>query len=399
MHLGRRVTEIDRREQRVRLDDGTMLPYDALLLATGSRPRTPAAPGAELARRALPAHHRRCRPHPRRRAPPAGAWSSSAAATSVSKSPPPRASSACEVTVLEMAERVMNRVTCAEGVRVLRERARAPRRAHPLQRERSARSPAMPRSGRVRAVLTEDGAEHPADVVIVGVGVVPADELATAAGLECDNGIVVDEHCRTSRSGDLRRRRLRQSSRVRTTAGACAWSRSTTPSSRARRAALNLLGTADGARQGALVLVGSVRPEAHHRRHLARLRHGGPARHAGGAQLQRLLPARRRTHRHRHRQQPQGPDGGAQAHRRARAAEPRQARRSRASRSRTRCEGRSAFSAARPADPWRRPADPGCASTSATSPSLSARTVVSIFMASSVSSTSPRATFAPDAPP
>jgi 3-phenylpropionate/trans-cinnamate dioxygenase ferredoxin reductase subunit len=47
-------------------------------------------------------------------------------------------------------------------------------------------------------VLTEEGAEYPADIVIVAVGVAPADELATSAGLECDNGIVVDQHCRTS---------------------------------------------------------------------------------------------------------------------------------------------------------------------------------------------------------
>jgi 3-phenylpropionate/trans-cinnamate dioxygenase ferredoxin reductase subunit len=50
----------------------------------------------------------------------------------------------------------------------------------------------------VRAVLTEDGAEHPASLVIVAVGVAPADELAAGAGLECSNGIVVDEHCRTA---------------------------------------------------------------------------------------------------------------------------------------------------------------------------------------------------------
>src|SRR5256885_8868489 len=40
--LGRRVSEILRREQRVRLDDNTLVAYDALLLATGSRPRSPA---------------------------------------------------------------------------------------------------------------------------------------------------------------------------------------------------------------------------------------------------------------------------------------------------------------------------------------------------------------------
>jgi len=55
-----------------------------------------------------------------------------------------------------------------------------------------------PRSGRVRSVLTESGAEYPADLVIAGVGVVPADELAKAAGLECENGVVTDVHCRTA---------------------------------------------------------------------------------------------------------------------------------------------------------------------------------------------------------
>jgi len=51
---------------------------------------------------------------------------------------------------------------------------------------------------RVRAVICEDGSAHEADVVLVGIGVSACDELAEAAGLECANGIVVDQHCRTS---------------------------------------------------------------------------------------------------------------------------------------------------------------------------------------------------------
>jgi 3-phenylpropionate/trans-cinnamate dioxygenase ferredoxin reductase subunit len=50
----------------------------------------------------------------------------------------------------------------------------------------------------VRAVVCDDGTAHDADVVIVGIGVTPNDELAESAGLECGNGIVVDQHCRTS---------------------------------------------------------------------------------------------------------------------------------------------------------------------------------------------------------
>ncbi|MDP9417200.1 MAG: FAD-dependent oxidoreductase [Actinomycetota bacterium] len=52
--------------------------------------------------------------------------------------------------------------------------------------------------GRVTGVLLANGIELPADLVIVGVGIVPRTELAEQLGLECDGGIVVDEHARTS---------------------------------------------------------------------------------------------------------------------------------------------------------------------------------------------------------
>lgn len=52
--------------------------------------------------------------------------------------------------------------------------------------------------GRVGGVLLADGTEIPADVVVVGVGVVPRTELAEKLGLECDGGIVVDARARTS---------------------------------------------------------------------------------------------------------------------------------------------------------------------------------------------------------
>ncbi|MDE2050912.1 MAG: FAD-dependent oxidoreductase, partial [Gammaproteobacteria bacterium] len=48
VRLGRRVQEVSRREQRLRLDDGSSVAYDALLIATGSRPRVLSAPGMDL---------------------------------------------------------------------------------------------------------------------------------------------------------------------------------------------------------------------------------------------------------------------------------------------------------------------------------------------------------------
>jgi 3-phenylpropionate/trans-cinnamate dioxygenase ferredoxin reductase subunit len=53
-------------------------------------------------------------------------------------------------------------------------------------------------SGRIGGVRCADGTEHAADLVVVGIGVLPEDELAQRAGLDCNNGIVIDSFCRTS---------------------------------------------------------------------------------------------------------------------------------------------------------------------------------------------------------
>ena len=64
--LGRRVEEIERIARRIRLDDGSLLPYDALLLATGSRPRSLTARRGRSGRSALIANDRRRRADPGR---------------------------------------------------------------------------------------------------------------------------------------------------------------------------------------------------------------------------------------------------------------------------------------------------------------------------------------------
>jgi 3-phenylpropionate/trans-cinnamate dioxygenase ferredoxin reductase component len=196
MRLGCRVTGIERREQRLRLDDGEVLPYDALVLATGSQPRRLAAPGADLGgvyylRGIADADRIRAQFVSGRRLVVIGGGYIGLEVAATARE------LGMDVTVLEMAERVMNRVVCAE-LSVFYEAEHARHGVRVLCRERVRALAGDAASGRVRAVLTEAGAEYPADVVIVAVGVVPADELATAAGLECDNGIRVDEHCRSS---------------------------------------------------------------------------------------------------------------------------------------------------------------------------------------------------------
>ena len=101
--------------------------YDALLLATGSRPRPLHAPGADLEG----VHYLRtiadvdriradCAPGARLVIIGGGYIGLEVAATARELG--------LEVTVLEMADRVMNRVTCPAGLRLLRGRARPPRR-------------------------------------------------------------------------------------------------------------------------------------------------------------------------------------------------------------------------------------------------------------------------------
>jgi len=195
-HFGHQVTEIARRERKVRLDHGLVLPYDALLLATGSRPRRLLVPGSELAG----VHYlRTIADADRIRAECAaggdlviiggGYIGLEVAATARERG--------MEVTVLEMADRVMSRVTSPEVSAFYEaEHARHGVRIHCNESVSALHGDA--RTGRVRAVLTEGGGEYPADLVVAGVGVAPADELARAAGLECENGVVTDVYCRTA---------------------------------------------------------------------------------------------------------------------------------------------------------------------------------------------------------
>jgi 3-phenylpropionate/trans-cinnamate dioxygenase ferredoxin reductase subunit len=193
-HLGRRAVEIDRERHSVRLDDGTAVGYDTLLLATGSTPRHIPVPGADLAGVHL---LRNIADVERIRADLASARSLviigagyiglEVAATAREMG--------LAVTLLEQTDRVLGRVTAPE-VSAFYESEHT---RHGVRVTCGAEVRALEGSeGRVRQVMCEDGSAHEADVVLVGIGVRPRDDLAQAAGLDCLNGIVVDQHCRTT---------------------------------------------------------------------------------------------------------------------------------------------------------------------------------------------------------
>src|SRR5262249_54035692 len=99
------------------------------------------------------------------------------------------------VTVIEMLPRILARVCDAEtGARIA---AAHQRRGVDLRVETALASAQAASDGRI-AIMTGSGEMLLADIVVVGTGAKPDDRLAAAAGIKCNNGIVVDEFCRTS---------------------------------------------------------------------------------------------------------------------------------------------------------------------------------------------------------
>jgi 3-phenylpropionate/trans-cinnamate dioxygenase ferredoxin reductase subunit len=194
LRLGRRATAIDRHAKQVQLVGGATLDYEHLIIATGSHPRRLKMPGADLAgvhylRSLSDADHLRTEVHVGQRAVIIGGGYIGLEVAATLRQ------LGMEVTVLEMADRVMNRVV-AEPVSRYYEREHA---SHGVKIELDVGVLALQgdTNGRVCAVETNRGAIA-ANLVVVGIGVLPTDELAQNAGLACDNGIVVDEYCRTS---------------------------------------------------------------------------------------------------------------------------------------------------------------------------------------------------------
>jgi 3-phenylpropionate/trans-cinnamate dioxygenase ferredoxin reductase subunit len=213
LRLGATVTAIDRALSQVQFADGERLPYSKLALATGSIPRSLPLDGASLAgvlslrsiedSVAISQALRRCAGEASSVVVIGGGFIGLEVAAGARKL-------GADVTLLEGLPRLMSRVTAP----VISEAFERLHRAHDVKLVFNAQVTQLIGSeGRVRAVRTADGREYPAGCVVVGIGVVPDDRLAAAAGLDCDHGIVVDDCARTSdpaiaAAGDCTARRL-----------------------------------------------------------------------------------------------------------------------------------------------------------------------------------------------
>lgn len=186
------VTSINLVEKFVMTSDKQALRFDKLLLATGARPRQLPISGADLSG----VHYLRtlgdvaALQNTMRRAQNVcligGGYVGLEFASVARKA-------GLKVTVLEAADRLLQRVTTPE----MSEYFADLHRSHGVEVCVGARIQEIQGADQVERVVCEHGTV-PADLVLIGIGALPSVEIAEAAGLACDNGIQVDEMCRSS---------------------------------------------------------------------------------------------------------------------------------------------------------------------------------------------------------
>jgi 3-phenylpropionate/trans-cinnamate dioxygenase ferredoxin reductase subunit len=192
LRLKVRVEAIDPAARTIAFD-GQAIAYDTLILATGARARRLPIPGAELPgvlflRTADDAEAlKRALTPGKRLAVIGGGYIGLEAAASAR-------ALGCEVAVLEREDRLLARVASHP----LSDFFQAYHQGRGVEFDIGASAVAIEGEAAVRAVRLADGRDIPCDLVLVGVGAIPNDELAKAAGLECRDGVVVDIHARTS---------------------------------------------------------------------------------------------------------------------------------------------------------------------------------------------------------
>ncbi|MEO1595741.1 MAG: FAD-dependent oxidoreductase [Pseudomonadota bacterium] len=191
--LGRRVQTVDVAAKTVALDDGSRASWDKLVFATGSRVRTLGVPGESLPgvhylRTAADVDAIRGEFATAKRLVIVGGGyiGLEVAAVAVAHD--------IDVHLVEAQSRLLSRVVSPDISDFYhRVHADAGVRIH-----LDCGVSGFEGSDCVSAALLNDGGRLEADLVIIGIGVVPNVELAQEAGLDCDNGILVDGHCKTS---------------------------------------------------------------------------------------------------------------------------------------------------------------------------------------------------------
>ena len=192
LKLGTRVALIDRKAKTVTTDKDEILSYDKLILATGARVRRLPIEGADDPRVMYLRDTNDVRgiksaiAKDKRAVIIGGGYIGLETAASMRKN-------GMEVTVLEAMDRILQRVTAP----VMSDFYRRVHTEEGVVIAENEMAASIETTEKELVVHTKSGAKYPADIVIIGIGVVPNSELADEAGLEVGNGIVVNEYCQT----------------------------------------------------------------------------------------------------------------------------------------------------------------------------------------------------------
>ena len=195
LKLGIRAENIDREQKLVTLSNGETCQYDKLLIATGSTPRQLSS---EIGANLSGVHYLRSSLHSdvirpsleagRKLAIIGGGYIGLEVAAVA-------AQAGMDVTVIEMADRILQRVAALQTSDFYREL----HTKHGVKiLEGVGLSNMTGIDGHVSSVTLTNGQEIEADLLLVGIGVVPVTQLAESCGLDVENGILVDEMCRSS---------------------------------------------------------------------------------------------------------------------------------------------------------------------------------------------------------
>ena len=186
------ITKIDRGNKTLKTDGGDIA-YDKLILALGSRVRRLTIEGADLdgvhyLRSIADVDAIHAELQHKKNAVIVGAGYIGLEVAAVIRQ------LGLDVTVVEMADRVMSRVVSPE----ISDFYQIEHTTQGVKLRLSTSITAFRGDGQVSAVETADGELIPADFVVVGIGIVPNVELASDAGLDVEDGIVVNDQCQTS---------------------------------------------------------------------------------------------------------------------------------------------------------------------------------------------------------
>lgn len=188
--LHQAATTLDLQARLVTLADGSQLGFEKLLLATGGRPRRLPIPGADLQGvfylRNLEDTEaiRKAVPKTRRAVVIGGGFIGCELAAGFTQL-------GLETTIVELTPAVLSLVLDAETSSFI---ASYLRQRGVTILTNTAASHLVENHGHVNALCTNTGTELAADLVVIGVGIAPNTELASAAGLQVENGVVVNEY-------------------------------------------------------------------------------------------------------------------------------------------------------------------------------------------------------------